>query len=147
MSATSESGGVRETLQRLTEPLKSELAEIDRQITKLTVELGALRETQRNVKFVLARLDPSFNAKPKKQGPGRSRGVSRTPEILAFLEKNHDGGDFNYSGVFKTMKNEGISIGKEMVRDSFHELHEQGVIRMTRTTSGGGKAYALVGHA
>jgi hypothetical protein len=147
MSATSESGGVRETLQRLTEPLKSELVEIDRQITKLTVELSGLRETQRNVKFVLARLDPSFAT--KKTAAGRPRGASRTPDVLAFLQ-SHDGAlgeDYGYSNVFKAMKDAKMAIGKEMVRAAFSELHEQGVLRMTRTTSGGGKAYTLVGHA
>lgn len=143
-----EQSGVRAQLQQLSEPLKAQLKEIERQIEAVSSELEALRETKRDVEFVLKRLDPGSVEKKKVGRPPR-RGASRTAEVLAFLENLNGelGEDFGYSPVFKAMKAANISIGKEMVRAAFQELHQQGLIRMTRTTSGGGKAYTLVGHA
>jgi len=69
--------------------------------------------------------------------------------VLTFIENLNGelGEDFGYTAVFKAMKDAKMAIGKEMVRKAFIELHQQGLLRMTRTTSGGGKAYTLVGHA
>jgi hypothetical protein len=134
-----------ETLLRLVEPLKAEMAELDTQIVKLTVELGKAREARRNIEFVLKRLDPS-SVEKKKAGRPADR-VSRAPDVLAFLESHENGDDFGYTAVFKAMKAEGARIGKDKVRAAFDELHAQGILRMTRTTSGGGKAYTLVGNA
>ena len=142
-------GGVRAQLQQLSEPLKAQLAEIEQQIEQVSSELEALRETKRDIEFVLKRLDPGSVEKRTYKKRERQRGASRTPEVLAFLENLNGalGEDFGYSNVFHAMKDAKMAIGKEMVRKAFIELHEQGLLRMTRTTSGGGKAYTLVGHA
>ena len=143
MSAGSE---VREQLRSLTAPLEVELRSIDERIKQLDEELASLREARRDVVFVLKRLDPE-TVKPKKQ-QGRPPRDDRSQEILAFIAShNGDYGDgIIYSNVFKAMKAEGIAIGKETVKTVFDELHAQGVIRLDRTVSGGGKAYKLVGH-
>jgi len=144
-----EQSGVRAQLQQLSEPLKAQLTEIEQQIEQVSSELEALRETKRDIEFVLKRLDPGSVEKRTYKKRERRPGASRTPEVLAFLENLNGalGEDFGYSNVFHAMKDAKMAIGKEMVRKAFIELHEQGLLRMTRTTSGGGKAYTLVGHA
>jgi Rad3-related DNA helicase len=150
MDAVEQSGGgVRAQLQQLSEPLKAQLKEIERQIEAVSSELEALRETKRDVEFVLKRLDPGSVEKRTYKKRERRTSASRTAEVLTFIENLNGelGEDFGYTAVFKAMKDVKMAIGKEMVRKAFIELHEQGLLRMTRTTSGGGKAYALVGHA
>lgn len=148
MDAVEQSGsGVRAQLQQLTEPLKAQLKEIEQQIERVSSELEALRETKRDVEFVLKRLDPGSVEKRTYKKRERASGASRAPDVLAFLESHENGDDFGYTAIFKAMKAEGAKIGKDKVRAAFDELHQGGLLRMTRTTSGGGKAYTLVGHA
>lgn len=149
MTKTSET--IHDSLTRLIAPLKEQLVELDAEIARTEEQLGALRQTKRDVVVVLARLDPtSIPTKEKSVGTAKPKKVSfESVEVVRNwiderkTELNSNGG-FNATAL---RKRDDYTIGyrQQTMVDVLKHLHDRGYLRLHHTGIAGSRFYQVVG--
>jgi hypothetical protein len=145
---------VNEELAAIVSPLRAQLDILNADIEEKKAELDGLRETRGRVEKTIAFLDPSTPKRTAKKartggrGHGGIGGVSWDAYnvIEKWLREHSD--EINANGGMNSreiMRAGFTATSRATLTKALHALHEQGVIRLDHTGSGGGLFYKVVG--
>lgn len=150
---------VRETLRALSDPLRSQLGEIEARLVEVEAERDDLKKARAEIVSVLAKFDPSMRpnkAKPKSASASaaaeanRARGIRQDVErvewLQAYFVEHPDEFEEGFTahslaGAVTTKIPRGLSVAT--AKRAIVELRDRGVVRADRVTRGGGMRYRL----
>lgn len=141
----------RESLQRLVEPLREQLTEIDAQLLEVEDTRHQLQLERRELLSVIRAADPEERAKTKpgpKLSGKKTKRAGRVDQVARQIEEwlnTHGLGPLGPEGITQTGLNRVLTgASPATIGPALEQLAEQGTLRLDHLTRGGGRAYALV---
>lgn len=140
---------VEEQIQAVARPLYERLLDLDREIGTREIELGRLKTARTQLRNVVKGIAPELlpeQEKPKKRDTNdwkpKAESVSAMQEFLLTHYDELNGDGFHAAGLTAQYPKE-LPVAYSSIHKVLAALHEQGVIRLDRTGTGGAKFYKL----
>ena len=130
------------SLREITQPLVTQLREVELEIEVREAELKELRDARTKLVTIARQIDPELA--PKKIVPKKDALISdaKVNEVWEWLQANLNGDEFYASGL---MKDERYNVtSQSQTAKALSVLHERGQIRLVRQGSGGSKHFRVV---
>ena len=147
---------VRSELAAIVGPLVELVEKLNATIVEREAELAGLRETRHEAERAIRAADPS--ALPERPKPGPKPKPTRTKgdptkvaddtlaRIIEWMEARRgeltNGNGFTAAGIIA--RDDFDLVSRPTMNNAMKQLHERGVIRLTRRGQGGSKIYVLV---
>jgi hypothetical protein len=131
------------SLREVTQPLVTQLREIELEIKVREDEMRELVEARRKLVTIVRQIDPELA--PKKEQPKKKDNLisdSKVAEVYEWLKENMNGDEFYASGLMKDDRYEVTS--QSQTAKALGVLHDRGEILLVRQGSGGSKHFRLV---
>jgi hypothetical protein len=133
------------SLREVTQPLITQLREIELEIKVKEDELKELRAGRTKLVTIVRQIDPELA--PKQVYPKKSKSLVPVSEemvksVFDWLQQNLNGDEFYASGL---MARDDFNVtSASQLSKAMAVLHERGQIRLVRSGSGGSKHYRVV---
>jgi hypothetical protein len=133
------------SLREVTQPLITQLREIELEIKVKEDELKELRAGRTKLVTIVRQIDPELA--PKQVYPKKSKSLVPVSEdmvksVFDWLQQNLNGDEFYASGL---MARDDFNVtSASQLSKAMAVLHERGHIRLVRSGSGGSKHYKVV---
>ena len=150
---------MREEMVSITKPLTDHYAELEKTIAEMTVELDQLRKARAQLARTLRSIDPELvpsngRGRPKTLGNTNPSSPATLKALTDWLQARRDelnaNGGIHASGIINgrgeiTREDWDLPIrNASKLSQALRTLHDQGVIRLDHTGSGGAKYFKVV---
>lgn len=138
---------VERQIAEVVQPLRDQRAQLDVEIERAEAALADLRQARRQLQAVLKTIDPEA-PKPKSKTRSNMPSAAKLADLTIWLQEHskelNSGEGFYASGLDRDYNGSLPIKGNSSISTALGWLHEQGVIRLVRTGTGGSKFYEVV---
>jgi hypothetical protein len=130
------------SLREITQPIVTQLREIELEISVREEELKELRAGRLKLVTIARQIDPELA--PKKEVKTKKDNLisdERVEMVYTWLTSTQNGDEFYASGLTRRPD---VPTSQSQIAKALAVLHDRGQIRLTRQGSGGSKYYRLV---